>query len=97
MKKSVKVWGFVVIFVVVGSIFGGVVTAEDVSGNLMKSGAEAESIDKNYNNFNSVNGIDVSHWQGNIDWSKVYNSGYRFAFAKATEGVGFTDSNFEKI
>ena len=32
MKKSVKVLGFVVIFVVVGSIFGGVVTAESSSG-----------------------------------------------------------------
>jgi len=32
MRKSVKVWGFVVIFVVVGSIFGGVVTAESSSG-----------------------------------------------------------------
>jgi parallel beta-helix repeat protein len=31
-------------------------------------------------------GIDVSHHQGNIDWSEVYNAGYRFAFAKATEG-----------
>jgi len=33
-----------------------------------------------------VKGIDVSHWQGDIDWSQVYNAGYRFAFAKATGG-----------
>jgi GH25 family lysozyme M1 (1,4-beta-N-acetylmuramidase) len=37
-----------------------------------------------------VNGIDVSQYQhpdgADIDWSKVYDSGYRFAFVKATEG-----------
>jgi parallel beta-helix repeat protein len=33
-----------------------------------------------------VQGIDVSHHQGDINWSKVYGAGYRFAFAKATEG-----------
>ncbi len=43
-----------------------------------------------------VEGIDVSHWQGDIDWSSVYNSGKKFAFAKATEGVGFIDPNFDK-
>jgi lysozyme len=41
-----------------------------------------------------IKGIDVSHHQGNINWSKVYNSGYVFAFVKATEGVGWTDKNF---
>lgn len=32
-----------------------------------------------------VPGIDVSHWQGEIDWSGVKSSGVRFAFIKATE------------
>jgi lysozyme len=42
-----------------------------------------------------VVGIDVSHWQGDIDWFKVYNAGYRFAFVKATQGTLFKDPNFE--
>ena len=41
-----------------------------------------------------VHGIDVSHHQGNINWSEVYGAGYRFAFVKASEGVGWEDSNF---
>lgn len=41
-----------------------------------------------------ISGIDVSHWQGNINWSQVKNSGIEFAFTKATEGVDFTDSKF---
>jgi lysozyme len=41
-----------------------------------------------------VHGVDVSHHQGNISWSEVYGAGYRFAFVKASEGVGWMDSNF---
>jgi lysozyme len=39
-------------------------------------------------------GIDVSHWQGAINWQAVKNAGIRFAFAKATEGTTFVDSRF---
>jgi GH25 family lysozyme M1 (1,4-beta-N-acetylmuramidase) len=36
-------------------------------------------------------GVDVSHYQGTINWSAVAQSGVTFAFAKATEGTGYTD------
>jgi len=32
-------------------------------------------------------GIDVSHWQGTIDWKKVKSQGVAFAYIKATEGT----------
>ena len=32
-----------------------------------------------------ISGIDVSHWQSDIDWAEVKRSGVRFAFIKATE------------
>jgi GH25 family lysozyme M1 (1,4-beta-N-acetylmuramidase) len=35
---------------------------------------------------NRVKGIDVSEYQGNINWPTVYDSGYRFAFARASLG-----------
>lgn len=41
-----------------------------------------------------VRGIDVSHWQGAIDWRAVEADGIAFAFAKATEGATFTDPAF---
>jgi parallel beta-helix repeat protein len=41
-----------------------------------------------------VQGLDVSHYQGDINWTKVYGAGYRFAFVKATGGVSFRDPNF---
>ena len=42
----------------------------------------------------NVDGLDVSHWQGTINWNQVANAGYVFTFAKGTEGVGWTDVKF---
>lgn len=41
-----------------------------------------------------VHGIDVSRWQGNIDWNRVAGSGVSFAFIKATEGGDVADPMF---
>ena len=39
-------------------------------------------------------GIDVSNWQGNIDWEQVKADGYSYAWAKSTEGMTYTDPMF---
>lgn len=39
----------------------------------------------------NAQGIDVSHWQGSIDWAKVRSANYSFAIMKATEGTGMID------
>ena len=39
-------------------------------------------------------GIDVSHWQGAIDWPTVQRSGRSFAYIKATEGIGYVNPNY---
>ncbi|MDT0380393.1 lysozyme [Streptomyces sp. DSM 42041] len=41
-----------------------------------------------------VQGIDVSHHQGGINWGAVRNSGIQFAWIKATEGTSFEDPRF---
>lgn len=41
-----------------------------------------------------VEGIDVSHWQGTIDWTRVAASGKRFAFIKASEDTDFIDNRY---
>ncbi len=40
------------------------------------------------------NGIDVSRWQGTIDWVAVKGSGVTFAWAQATRGAYLTNVNF---
>jgi GH25 family lysozyme M1 (1,4-beta-N-acetylmuramidase) len=42
----------------------------------------------------SVPGIDVSHWQGSIDWAQVAAAGKRFAIAKATDGQDYVDPTY---
>jgi GH25 family lysozyme M1 (1,4-beta-N-acetylmuramidase) len=42
----------------------------------------------------AVPGIDVSHWQGTIDWAQVAASGKRFAIAKATQGRAYVDPEY---
>jgi len=41
-----------------------------------------------------VGGIDVSKYQGDIDWSSVHAAGVRFAWIKATEGGDRVDEKF---
>lgn len=42
----------------------------------------------------TVDGIDVSKWQGTIDWTKVAASGIRFAFVRVSDGLTFQDGTF---
>ncbi|GAB3491720.1 lysozyme [Flexivirga lutea] len=39
-------------------------------------------------------GIDVSAYQGNVDWSSQWNSGVRWAYTKATEGTYYKNQYF---
>jgi GH25 family lysozyme M1 (1,4-beta-N-acetylmuramidase) len=41
-----------------------------------------------------INGVDVSHYQGTINWTNVFNSGTKFAFMKATQGYSYVDPTF---
>ncbi|MBE6862146.1 MAG: glycosyl hydrolase family 25 [Ruminococcus sp.] len=43
-----------------------------------------------------VMGVDVSHYQGEIDWSSLAQQNVKFAFIKATEGSGHVDEYAEK-
>lgn len=41
-------------------------------------------------------GIDVSRWQGKMNWEKAMNMGVDFAIIKATEGSGWEDPEFDR-
>ncbi|MEQ4719311.1 glycoside hydrolase family 25 protein [Nonomuraea sp. B19D2] len=43
-----------------------------------------------------LHGIDVSNWQGTVDWADHADAGVAFAFAKATEGGDYTDKKFAR-
>ncbi|HEX2144406.1 MAG TPA: GH25 family lysozyme [Glycomyces sp.] len=41
-----------------------------------------------------IAGIDVSNYQGSINWTSVKNSGIQWAYIKATEGTTYKDPRF---
>ena len=44
----------------------------------------------------AIQGIDVSKYQGDVDWQAVSGSGVRFAWIKATEGGDYLDEKFRQ-
>ncbi|MBP1873078.1 Lysozyme M1 [Ensifer adhaerens] len=44
----------------------------------------------------AVHGVDVSRWQGEIDWPKLRTQGANFAYIKATDGGDHLDPMFKK-
>jgi len=40
-----------------------------------------------------LKGLDLSHWQGHVDFEAVKKAGYAFVFVKLTEGTTVTDPN----
>jgi lysozyme len=45
-------------------------------------------------NAEAVLGIDVSHYQGVVDWQQVARAGVRFVYIKATDGITYRDPEF---
>ncbi|MBP2475316.1 GH25 family lysozyme M1 (1,4-beta-N-acetylmuramidase) [Crossiella equi] len=44
----------------------------------------------------SVPGMDVSSWQGNVDWARAWANGARFAYVKATESTTYRNPYFDQ-
>ena len=44
----------------------------------------------------TLEGIDISHWQGSVNWDSIAAGGIDFAYFKATEGTGYTDDQFAR-
>jgi lysozyme len=44
----------------------------------------------------AVHGVDVSRWQGNVNWDKLRSQGANFAYIKATDGGDHLDPMFTR-
>ncbi len=42
----------------------------------------------------TLKGVDVSYYQGNVDWAKVRAAGRAFAFARVSDGIDYPDTKF---
>lgn len=52
--------------------------------------------DNQLKNIKTVLGIDVSHFQGNVNWNQIKQDGVLFAYAKATQGAYYTDPKYKE-
>ena len=57
------------------------------NGVILLNGAAAERYE--------IRGVDVSSYQGEIDWDVLSSQNISFVFIKATEGSSFVDKNFD--
>jgi lysozyme len=56
---------------------------------------DPQDFGSNHPQKHAIHGIDISKWNGDIDWATVRQSGVAFAFIKATEGKDVLDPNFD--
>jgi len=73
----------------VGSLLGRLLAALVFASFAASAGGAAVASGATY-----AKGVDVSHWNGPIDWLSVTSASYRFAYAKATEGTTISDVTY---
>lgn len=104
IRRAVQ-WVFAVMAVaVMGALpaANGTAAADEESGSgdhamgsqIAKHEREQADADEPKADSSGVRGIDVSRWQGDVDWDYWWEKGKRFAYVKATEGVGYQSPTF---
>jgi lysozyme len=78
------------IVLLAGSLLGASGCVAENQESLGSSGSDLSSCASG----TTLRGVDVSSYQGSIDWSSAKSSGIAFGFAKATEGDTLEDSTF---
>jgi GH25 family lysozyme M1 (1,4-beta-N-acetylmuramidase) len=74
-----------------GSAMGaGAIEASD------SSGTAEQAMTNRCSGGNTVKGIDVSYFQGTINWNAVKNDGVKYAFIRVSDGTGFIDPKFSQ-
>jgi GH25 family lysozyme M1 (1,4-beta-N-acetylmuramidase) len=64
------------------------------SRRLAEANAQVVELERELAHRTHAKGIDVSNNNGHVDFSRVHKAGYRFVWAKASEGSTFTDAFF---
>jgi GH25 family lysozyme M1 (1,4-beta-N-acetylmuramidase) len=73
----------------VGSLAGRLLAVAVLASVAVSAGGAARASAATY-----AKGVDVSHYNGAIDWLSVVSASYRFAYAKATEGKTLADVTY---
>ena len=84
IKKNKKI--LITIMIIILILF--IIFLLIVNGYIIPTKIEAEKFE--------VKGVDVSEYQGEVDWDKIKEQNIDFAFIKATEGSKGKDDSFDK-
>ena len=84
IKKNKKI--LITIIIIILILF--IIFLLMVNGYIIPTKIEAEKFE--------VKGVDVSEYQGEVDWNKIKEQNIDFAFIKATEGSKGKDDSFDK-
>lgn len=85
--KGKKIWSIAILALIVTvSVLGAVICSMVWNGVIILNGFSARKY--------PVKGVDVSNYQGQIDWQTLAEENISFAFIKATEGSSFVDKRF---
>ena len=68
--------------------------SDNKGSNGVKTVTEFSDVIKNYKNDNTQIGIDVSKWQGDIDFSKLKNAEVEFVIIRVGSSTGINGENF---
>ena len=80
------------LLLLVGLVFAGIGGTRLLHIYLTSTGRQAADVPSKQDY--PVRGVDLSYYQGNIDWDVLASQGVDFCFIKATEGVDHNDSQF---
>ncbi|KAI9449736.1 glycoside hydrolase family 25 protein [Lactarius psammicola] len=73
-----------------------IIALATLSLSLGVAGAPASESESTLVKRTDPQGIDVSHWQGTLNWNTIKSEGVTWAYIKATEGTSFIDPNFSQ-
>ena len=45
----------------------------------------------------TLKGVDISKWQGDVNWTSIANSGVKFAFVRVSDGLNSLDQKFDYL
>lgn len=86
MKKHKYIWLTIGFLIIVSIIYGYSLYPENDNYEVSRSCLVGDS----------VKGVDVSYYQGSIDWNLLKRSGIEFAFIRVSDGTKKVDPRFEE-
>lgn len=74
----------------------GVDEGDGAGAGRLEESVEQSALSRSCADGPKVRGIDVSYYQGNIDWDRVSSDGVRFAIIRVSDGLAHVDSQFAR-